>query len=133
MSAAPTTRSRWSGSVAKVRLRVGQRIEWGFRGTTYSGTITHFHKDGCPRIDKSGVGPDEHAVITVLDAALPVLLDGIDREELAAAIDPAAFDDGVPKSKRDVAQIQWAVRRKWATDAADAVLAHLRTVWGEQA
>ena len=53
--------------IAKVRLRVGQRIEWEFAGFTHSGTITHFAKDGCPRIDRSGIGPDEHAILTILE------------------------------------------------------------------
>ena len=47
----------------------------------------------------------------------------VTREEMAMAIDPHAFDETVKKSTRNVAAIQWAVRRKWALDAADAILA----------
>ena len=47
----------------------------------------------------------------------------VTREELASAIDPAAFDDTLKKSTRYVAVVQWGVRRKWALDAADKILA----------
>ena len=46
-------------------------------------------------------------------------------EALAAAIDPDVWDESKPKSKQPVAVIQWAVRRKWATDAAEAALDHI--------
>lgn len=47
----------------------------------------------------------------------------VTREELASKIDPAAFDDTLKKSTRYVAVVQWGVRRKWAFDAADKILA----------
>lgn len=45
------------------------------------------------------------------------------RDVLATAYDPDAFDVRVPKSDRPASQLQWAARRKVATDAADRVLA----------
>jgi uncharacterized caspase-like protein len=42
-----------------------------------------------------------------------------EREALARAYDPEAFDLTFKKSDRPVAQIQWAARRKLATDAAE--------------
>ena len=47
----------------------------------------------------------------------------VTRDELARAIDPHAFDDKVVKSTRYVAVVQWGLRRKWAFDAADKILA----------
>lgn len=46
-----------------------------------------------------------------------------DREALARAIDPHAFEDHPIERKRAIAALQWAARRKFAQDAADAALA----------
>jgi hypothetical protein len=47
----------------------------------------------------------------------------VDKEALAKAYDPDAFDDAVKKSTHPVAQVQWAARRKLATEAADRAFA----------
>lgn len=44
-------------------------------------------------------------------------------EELAAVLDPDAFDDNVPKSHAHAAQIQWAARRFSATRMAERAIA----------
>lgn len=44
------------------------------------------------------------------------------RDQIAKALDPKAFDDTVPKSTRNAAVLQWAVRRKMAYDSADVLL-----------
>ncbi len=43
--------------------------------------------------------------------------------ELAAVLDPAAFDDDVPKSETQVAQIQWTARRHLAMESAGRAVA----------
>lgn len=83
--------------------------------------------DSLHRVNSVILNSDRKVAANTLDAALPVLLDGIDRDALAGALDRAddkiqhgigfgGYDpDGPPL---------------WL---ADAVKAHLRAVWGEQA
>lgn len=85
------------------------------------------------RLDPDGYGwaAGDHPSIddvvdSTLDAALPVLLDGIDRDELARLATAEHLDIVHDEATRaDIADAGYAT--------ADAMKAHLRAVWGEQA
>lgn len=59
----------------------------------------------------------------VTDAVMARVTPALDRDRMAAAIDPDAFDEGKPRSKHHAAVIQWAARQHMAYTAADNLLA----------
>lgn len=67
-------------------------------------------------LPKPGESELIHKTRVTLDSALDV-------EEMARAADPEAFEDHPIESRSHVAAIQWAARRKIATDHAQRIRA----------
>lgn len=56
------------------------------------------------------------------DAGASRKAEPLDRETVARAYDPDAFEDHPVEARRDFARIQWSIRRKLAVDAADRLM-----------
>lgn len=95
------------------RAAVREEIRAGLNSALCNGGHPESHTGWSPSAE----------VDRITDAVMALVTPVLDRDRIAATLDPAAFDETKPRSRQPAALIQWAARQHMAYQGADRLIA----------